>query len=144
MIRLHAMGAPHTLTVPATPSGVSQAADALDAFGRRECLPDRVRTGLLTCLDEILCNVVSHGLDGGRARTDIQIQFACEDNRVVVEVDDDAPAFDPLQTPPPDTTSPLEQRRVGGLGIAFVKALTDEVRYERRGERNHLTLTWRF
>lgn len=56
---------------------------------------------------------------------------------------DDAPPFDPQKTRTPDTTSPIEERTPGGLGIALIESLMHEVRYERRGERNHLTLSWR-
>jgi serine/threonine-protein kinase RsbW len=60
-----------------------------------------------------------------------------------VEVVDSGPAFDPRQAPPPDTSSPLEARRPGGLGIVLAEELLDELAYERRGEHNHLKLTWK-
>ena len=59
------------------------------------------------------------------------------------EVVDTAAPFDPLAAPPPDTASALDVRRPGGLGVALVRSLMDQVRYESRGDGNHLILTWR-
>ena len=53
------------------------------------------------------------------------------------------PKADPSQAPAPDTTSPLESRRPGGLGVQFAESLLDGLSYERRGEENHVRLTWR-
>ncbi len=51
---------------------------------------------------------------------------------------DDGPEFDPLSAAQPDTTLGVENRPVGGLGIALVRRLMDEVAYERRDGRNRL------
>jgi len=58
----------------------------------------------------------------------------------MLTVSDDGVPFDPLAVAPPDTSLPLEQRPLGGLGIHLVRHLVDEVTYERRGDRNVLTL----
>jgi serine/threonine-protein kinase RsbW len=53
---------------------------------------------------------------------------------------DDGPEFDPLAVPDADTTLPLEERPIGGLGITLVRRLMDEAEYERREGRNRLRL----
>ena len=60
-----------------------------------------------------------------------------------VEVEDDGRAFNPLDLPPVDTTVPLEQRPVGGLGVHMIRQLMDSVEYRRADGRNILTLTRR-
>ena len=37
--------------------------------------------------------------------------------------------FNPNSVPPPDINASLEQRKVGGLGIYFMKSLMDEIKY---------------
>ena len=88
-----------------------------------------------------MSNVVRHG-DGDRPAT-IDVAFGGDGAIVLVSVADSGPPFDPLSLPPPDTSAPLDARKAGGLGIALVRALADEVRYERRDGRNHLSMTWR-
>jgi serine/threonine-protein kinase RsbW len=110
---------------------------ALDDFCRDEQLPQEVAWRLGVALDEIVANVVAHG--GGRGRRTIDVWFRRDGNHVEITIADDGPPFDPLSRPAPDTTSPLERRQPGGLGIALVRSLMDEVRYERT-TRNVLTI----
>lgn len=135
------MRARETVSVPGTMTGVRQAVDALAAWSDREALPDRERRRLLTTLDEVLSNVVRHGLQGRPGA--IEITLSRDDHLVQAEVADEAKPFNPLLAPAPDTSGSVEARRPGGLGIALVRALSDEVSYERRGTQNRLTLTWR-
>jgi serine/threonine-protein kinase RsbW len=130
-----------TVTVPATTAGIQTALDALDAFSHRVHAPDPVRRRMLTALDEVLSNVVRHGTVGPGSSIVVTATPGVGD--VSVDVADASAPFDPLSLPPPDTTSTLEARRAGGLGIALVRALADQVRYERRDDRNHLTMIWR-
>ena len=59
------------------------------------------------------------------------------------EVEDDGREFDPLTRPPVDTSAPLEQRGIGGLGVHMVRQLMDSVEYRRVTGRNILTMTRR-
>ncbi|MGH8701072.1 MAG: ATP-binding protein, partial [Burkholderiales bacterium] len=58
-------------------------------------------------------------------------------------IEDDGVPFNPLAMPAPDVSTPLRERRVGGIGIHFVRSLMDGVAYDRAGERNRLVLTKR-
>jgi anti-sigma regulatory factor (Ser/Thr protein kinase) len=116
---------------------VGQVADALDAFCAAERVPDDVGWRLRVALDEIVANIVAHG--AGALQAGLDVWFDRQGPIVEITVADDGPAFDPLSRPEPDLSLPLESRQPGGLGIALVKALMDEVRYERT-TRNVLTL----
>jgi anti-sigma regulatory factor (Ser/Thr protein kinase) len=41
----------------------------------------------------------------------------------------------------PDTTLSIEDRDIGGLGVHLVKNVMDDVSYQRRNNRNIVTLT---
>ncbi len=134
------MPTPETVSVPGTEAGVRLATDALDAWCRRHRVSDAARRRMLASLDEVLSNVVRHGL-GGRAG-EIDVTLVRDGDAVSAAVADTAAEFNPLTQPPPDVAAPLEARQPGGLGITLVRALADDVRYERRGDRNVLTMTW--
>ena len=130
-----------TFSLPGTVAGVREAVDALDAWSGLERLPDDARRRLLTAFDEILSNVVRHGL---RDQTGvIEVTISRDGALCGPMLTDDAGPFNPLLMAAPDTGAALDERQPGGLGIALVRALTDDVSYERRDDRNRLTMTWR-
>ena len=135
------LGRSLTLAVPGTLEGLAEAVRAAQAFCDGVEAPGLARANVMTALDEVLANIVHHGLRDVPGT--IELTMGLEGRQVVARVADTAAPFDPLLMPLPDTSLPLEQRKPGGLGIALVRALTDEVAYERRNGRNHLTLTWR-
>ena len=142
------MGAAQTrrLSVPATDAGIRAALDTLEGLWAAAGVSRAVSWPVDVSLDEVLANVVRHGLAGRgeEARVVLEIDFEPGDPpRCVVRVEDDGPAFDPLQAAAPDTSLGLDERPIGGLGIELVRRLMDEVHYERSGGRNRLRLARR-
>lgn len=128
------------VVIPGTASGLRTAAEELDRFSSAHALEMAAVWPFQVALDEILSNIVHHGLRGAGAerRIEIEIELLPADLRVTVL--DDAPAFNPLEAPAPDTSLPLGKRPLGGLGIEVVRKLMDVVEYERREGRNRLVL----
>jgi anti-sigma regulatory factor (Ser/Thr protein kinase) len=111
----------------------------VDRVGRSYGLPPDTVTDLQVALDEVVTNIVHYAHPDG-ANHEFTVRFEMRGTRLQTVVEDDGVAFDPLAAPAPDLSLPLEKRRVGGLGVHFVKNLMSAVRYERVGERNRLTL----
>lgn len=135
------MHATQTLSVPGTLPGVQLAIQAFDRFCRAHGLSDGAAWRFRLALDEILSNIVRHGLAGRPASIDLT--FSVDTDYVAIEIVDEAEAFNPLLAPPADTSSPLAERMPGGLGITLVRQLMDETAYERRDARNYFTMRWR-
>jgi anti-sigma regulatory factor (Ser/Thr protein kinase) len=125
-----------SVSVPATPEGVRRAADAFESFGASQNVPAEIRWRFLVAIDEALSNIVRHGYKG--ARGEIALSFTLEGRTLKVAVSDSAPMFNPLLAPPSSGVPP--ERRHGGVGIALVRALMDDVRYEWRDGRNHFEM----
>ena len=53
---------------------------------------------------------------------------------------DDGVAFDPTKQAEVDTEQVTAERQIGGLGIALLRKIADEVSYRREKEINALTL----
>jgi sigma-B regulation protein RsbU (phosphoserine phosphatase) len=111
----------------------------LAEFGRRHGLAPRVVHDLNLALEEILTNIISYGYTDNREH-EIRVSLSAQPGEVKAEVEDDGQPFNPLEVPEPDTTKPLEERAIGGLGIHIVRKLMDGLEYKRQGERNFLTI----
>ena len=99
------------------------------------CLDD-----LVQAVDEAATNIVVHGY--GHQGGPIDVDARVEDERVVIELRDRAPAFDPTEVPEPDLSIPPLQRRPGGMGLHLIRLATDSMTYRpRAGGGNILTLT---
>jgi serine/threonine-protein kinase RsbW len=71
------------------------------------------------------------------------IKLTCEllDDNLVITIKDKGKPFDPLSIPSPDLEADLEQRKIGGLGMFFMKKMMDDVSYEFSPEEgNKLTM----
>ena len=113
--------------------------EGVDRFAAAHGLPSTVLADLQVSLDEVLSNIISYGY-ADAATHEIVIQLAIADGALHAVIEDDGAPFNPLTVPLPDTGADLSKRAIGGLGIRFIRALNDEVRYERAGNRNRLSL----
>jgi anti-sigma regulatory factor (Ser/Thr protein kinase) len=112
----------------------------LDVAARleREGVAGRALFGAQLVVEELVSNVVRHGYRGD-ARQHVDVSLRMDEDRLELEIVDRAPAYDPLtKSPLPDTTSTLERRALGGLGVHLAKRYTDELRYERKDGQNRL------
>jgi serine/threonine-protein kinase RsbW len=132
------------LSVPATDEGIRAALDALEALATANGLSKAVTWPMEVCLDEVLANVVRHGLAGREDPAQVEVEMSLdrgtEPPLCELLVIDDGPEFDPLSQSDADTSLPLEDRPIGGLGITIVRRLMDAAEYERREGRNRLRL----
>ena len=114
-----------------------------ETFARDSGFADDERGRLLVILEELFTNVVAHGYGRGFAAASVAVALDWRRGRLTINFIDDGPPFDPLAYSAPDLDAPAEQRPIGGLGIAIVRALVDRARYCRQGHRNHLHLVRR-
>jgi len=128
--------------VKTTRAGLDGAQSVFGALAERHSLPARFRAEMLVVLDEVLSNVRRHAF-GDRRAHDVELDFHLEPDLLTLAVADSGRPFDPLSLRPPDTTAPLAERPVGGLGVLIIRSLTESQSYERRDGRNHLRLTKR-
>ena len=132
------------LSVPGTDAGIRTVLDALEALAAGHGLSKAVTWPVEVSLDEVLANVVRHGLAGrGETATvevELRIDPGAEPPTCELVLVDDGPEFDPLAVAEPDTSLGVEDRPIGGLGIALVRKLMDEVEYERRDGKNRLRM----
>ena len=131
-------------TFPPTQEGIASASAFLDEFAeslmaKAEILdiqPSAVPM-LHVILDEITSNIVKHS---GASGFEIDIELIDNPAGVKLLFIDDGVAYDPLTHTDPNTSIPAAERPIGGLGIMMVKKMADSVSYERKLNRNFLSV----
>jgi anti-sigma regulatory factor (Ser/Thr protein kinase) len=90
---------------------------------------------LQLAVDEACANVINHGYGGQAGRLDVTVDPVREGVQVVVR--DWAGAFDPHAVPTPDAEAPLEERRLGGLGLFLMRKVMDDVSFAFDAEKGN-------
>jgi anti-sigma regulatory factor (Ser/Thr protein kinase) len=111
----------------------------VEQFGTEHRLSGAIVNDLNVALDEALSNIIAYGYASG-AKDEIAIRLSCAGDEVSVEIEDGGTAFNPLQAARPDLTADLQERRIGGLGIHFVRSLMDQIAYDRVDGKNRLRM----
>ena len=102
-------------------------------------IPEDAIFNVNIALEEIVSNIINHGYKYDEDY-EITIRFSRDQNALRLQVKDYAPPFNPLDIPEPtDLDKPLEERKVGGLGIHLAKKFTDNIAYRRHNEKNIVT-----
>jgi serine/threonine-protein kinase RsbW len=115
------------LTIPAKAEYITLGRLALTAISRVRPLSDETLSDLKLALTEACTNSVRHAYNEGRGGT-VEIVYQLEPDRLVVEVADDGSGFEPSETPGTENGDLSE----GGLGIAIIRAVADEVEIGER------------
>ncbi len=110
------------LTIPAKPEYITLSRLALSGLSRVRPLTDETLADLKLALTEACSNSVRHayGAEGGH----VAISFELRDDRLIVEVADDGTGF---ELEPAHTNGDDAELSEGGLGIAIIRSIADEV-----------------
>jgi serine/threonine-protein kinase RsbW len=108
------------LSIPARPEYITLCRLALTGIGRLRELSDELLADLKLALTEAASNSVRHAY-GGEVGV-VEISYELLPDRLVIEVTDDGGGFDPLET-----VGAPDELSEGGLGIAIIRAIADEV-----------------
>jgi len=130
------------LTIGADLGEVARVQAALAEFADAHAVPAAARRSLGVVVDELLTNTISYGF-AGRDGGEVTVAVELSADRLTVTLSDDGTPFDPLSAAAPDLAAPVEERRIGGLGIHLVRRMMDDVGYRRSAGRNVVTLAKR-
>jgi serine/threonine-protein kinase RsbW len=108
------------LRIPAKPEYITLVRLALSGLSRLRPLDEETLGDLKLAVTEACSNSVRHGYGNGRSGT-VEIVYELQPDRLVVEVVDEGPGFDPEVARARD-----EELNEGGLGIAIIRAVADE------------------
>lgn len=115
------------LKIPARAEYITLGRLALTGLSRLRELPDETLADLKLALTEACSNSVRHAYRDGREGI-VEILYDLQPDRLVIEVSDDGPGFDYVESDGEDG-----ELTEGGLGLAIIRSLSDEFELGRRG-----------
>jgi anti-sigma regulatory factor (Ser/Thr protein kinase) len=128
--------------MPAAHEDLQRIMGMVQTFCATNKVPESTCNLMNLALDEVLSNIVKYAYDPSEKGM-IDVQLSYSNNILVASVEDGGIPFNPLALQTSLQEGPLHARQEGGLGIFFVKSLLDGVTYERKSDRNRITLSIR-
>jgi serine/threonine-protein kinase RsbW len=115
------------LRIPAKPEYIALCRLALTGLAQARALDSDTVADLKLALTEAVSNSVRHAY-GTPGEGQVDIRYELRPDRIVVDVIDDGAGFDPEEAPSFDGDELSE----GGLGIAIIRTIADDVEIESR------------
>jgi anti-sigma regulatory factor (Ser/Thr protein kinase) len=110
----------------------------LRELGREWELPPSEIRQLILLVEELFSRIVHFAFDTSKEQA-VHLRFGREEEYLMVEIIDPGKPFNPMEVSGQNTLDPLAASE-DGMGQALIRAMTEEVVYERREERNILVL----
>lgn len=118
--------------------------DAIEQLAEQHGWDTVFRTHVLLVVEELVVNAVSYG---GRDPDEgwVRVRFTQLPDDLSIMIVDNGQPYDPLASAPePDLDLDLDSRPIGGLGVYFVREMTDTQSYVRGEGENRITLLKRW
>jgi len=94
----------------------------------------------LLAVYEAACNVVEHGYKNTEIPSGFAITLVGSKKVAMALMEDRAQSFDINSISPPDFSTRIQDRPIGGLGVHFIRSLMDRVLTRRKGNVNQLIM----
>lgn len=130
---------PSTIKLPASLDRLQDVIAFVETSAEKAGVMHAKLSGLCLAVEEAFVNICTYAFKDGRG----EVELACFPgaDTFVLEIMDNGQEFNQLSVQEPDISVPLEQRQIGGLGVHFIRNLTDHADWRRENDRNILRLT---
>jgi anti-sigma regulatory factor (Ser/Thr protein kinase) len=122
--------------VTPSPEALGQLTDTVTEFLQGAGVDARSVHHVALVIEEILTNVATHG---GCPDAPASVALEVKPDRIAGKIGDSGTPFDLRDAPDPDIDEPVDDRKIGGLGLYLVRELTSTLDYRREGEQNWTT-----
>ena len=128
-----------SITLPNDIDTVPQLPQFIDEVAGDASLDATQTMSLNLAVEEAVVNVMQYAYPEGTKGT-VNIVATIAGGTLSFAISDNGKPFDPTARAEVDTTLPAEERPIGGLGIHLVRQIMDDIEYERKDDKNILTL----
>lgn len=132
------------LTIEATPENVDKVIEFIDGMLEEYGCGMKAQMAVDVAVDELFSNIAHYAYNPDTGYATVLVDVVNDPLAVEITFIDNGVPYDPLAKADPDTTLPVEEREIGGLGIFIVKKSMDMVSYEYKDGKNILTIKKNF
>lgn len=131
------------LVFPGKFKSLAEIGEFVTRFGEAAGLDAREIYAVQLAVDEACSNIIQHAY-GGEGEGDIECTCSIDEEGLTVVLRDEGCPFDPDEAPEPDLDADIDERKIGGLGLYFIRQLMDQVGFDfTPDEGNVLTMVKR-
>lgn len=123
-------------SVLARPEAMSDLTEKVIAFLSEQGVDSRASHHVALVFEEVLANLATHG---NCRDIPAKIAVRVSPDKVIGEIIDAGPPFDPQLAPEPPLHVLADDRPIGGLGLHLVRQLSSDLRYARQNDQNFTT-----
>lgn len=91
-------------------------------------------------VEELFTNIVKYGYADDDPHI-IAVTVSCKEGKITIRVEDNGIPFDPAAKQTSKVKDPVENCKIGGLGLHLVKKIMDDIMYERCDGKNVIVMT---
>ena len=107
----------------------------LELFYTRHKFSSSMSFSIDLVIEELLSNIIYYAYQDQKEH-EILLLLRIKQGELILRIEDDGKAFNPLNVRAPKLTQNVEERPIGGLGIALLKKTVDDIAYHYRDNKN--------
>ena len=127
-----------SITLEASLKNLQVISSFLHKWAKKASLSTHSENELFLAVEEVYINIVKYAYPQSLGKVTIHCRI--DEDSLILKIKDEGIPFNPLQLPEPHLVSCLKERKVGGLGVFLMRRFADNVKYEKQGKYNVLTL----
>ncbi|OON67970.1 ATP-binding protein [Hymenobacter sp. CRA2] len=132
----------HAIRISCSRSNLKTVRDFVAGVLQEHQLSDILQNQIILAVDEIVANLIIHSNQEDESKH-LDIRVAVEDQEFRFEAEDDGESFSPSEYRDPDLQEHIRAGKKGGVGIALVNRIMDQVEFTTIGTRNFCRLSKR-
>lgn len=127
------------LTIANNLNELNRLAEFVESLCEELSLSAETTMNINLALEEAIVNIINYAYPS-KEQHDILLKVTSNERQLIFLLTDNGVVFDPTLVPDADTTSSIEERPIGGLGIFLIRSIMNEISYQRLDGQNRLIM----
>lgn len=128
-----------SLTLPGNLDSLGSLRDFVSSAAGSAGIERSAAYRLELAVDEVATNIVMHGYDEAGLAGSIKIWSELDADALRIYLEDTGAPYTPGKYTDPDIDAPIEQRKIGGLGVYLAVRGVDDLQYANDAGKNRHT-----